>query len=99
MSFKGKVKSKEGVNQISDSFKKQDIVITDNSNDQYPQDIVFQTSQDRCSLLDNINIGDEVELEYNLRGSKPWVNGKGETKYFNTLDIWKIQKVGGVPNM
>jgi hypothetical protein len=38
-------------------------------------------------------IGDEVEVSFNLNG-REWVNPKGESKFFNTLDVWKINKLG-----
>ena len=33
--------------------------------------------------------GDKIVLAYNLRG-REWVNPQGETKYFNTLEVWKM---------
>ena len=59
----------------------------------YPQDIQFQLTQDKCNLIDSLVIGDEVEVSFNLNG-REWVNPKGESKFFNTLDVWKISKIG-----
>ena len=84
---KGKVKVKSDTVQVSEKFKKREFVIT--TDGQYPQDVIFQLSKDNCALLDNINVGDEVTVHYNLRG-REWINPQGEAKYFNTLEAWKI---------
>lgn len=78
-------------------FKKRDIVIT--TNEQYPQDILVQFVQDKCSVLDKFKVGEEVEVAFNIRG-REWVNPKGETVYFNTIQGWMIkhgeQAIGAV---
>lgn len=77
--------------QMSEKFSKRDLVITDDSS-MYPQDIAFQLAQDKCPLLDTFNVGDRVEVSFNIRG-KAWQSPHGETKYFNTLDAWRIELV------
>ena len=63
----------------------------------YPQDIMFQAAQDKCSMLDGFNENDQVEVSFNLRG-REWTSPQGEVKYFNTLDAWRIEKVAqGMP--
>ena len=39
------------------------------------------------------NIGDEIKAQINVRG-REWANPQGEIKYFNTLEAWKLEKVG-----
>jgi hypothetical protein len=78
--------------QITDSFSKREFVLEDSS--EYPQTVLFQATQDRCSLMDGFKVGDELTVNFNLRGRK-WTNKEGEDKYFNSLDAWKIEKVGG----
>jgi len=87
-SLKGEVKVINDVQQISDSFKKREFVITDASG-QYPQHIMFQAVQDRCEIIDAFKVGDMVEVFYNLRG-REWTSPQGEVKYFNTLEAWRI---------
>jgi len=53
---------------------------------------LIQFVQDKVSLLDNINAGDEVRIQVNLRG-REWINPQGETVYFNTIQGWKIEKI------
>lgn len=76
--------------QISDSFKKREFVVTDASG-QYAQTIQFQAVQDRTDLLNNFKVGDSVEVTFFLRG-REWTNPKdGAVRYFNSLDAWKIE--------
>ncbi len=93
----GIVKVKRDTQQISDKFQKREFVVTDASGN-YPQDILFQLTQDRTSLLDDINENDVVNVTFNIRG-REWTSPKGEVKYFNSLDVWKIEKSqgGGTP--
>lgn len=88
LQVKGKLKLKGDVQAVSDRFRKREFVLTDDSS-QYPQHITFQLTQDKCSLLDNINPGDEMTVSFNLRG-REWTSPKGEVKYFNSLEAWKI---------
>ena len=63
----------------------------------YPQEIAFQAAQDKCSMLDGFTEGEQVEVSFNLRG-REWTSPQGEVKYFNTLDAWRIEKMGqGMP--
>ena len=76
---------------VSEKFSLRKFVVEMGGN--YPQPIEMQFTQDKCSLLDNLQIGQEVNVDINLRG-KSWVNANGETKYFNTLEAWKIERIG-----
>lgn len=87
--LKGTIKVIKDVEQISDSFKKREFVVTETSG-QYPQDILLQTVQDRTSLLDGKNVGDVVNVSFNLRG-REWTSPDGTVRYFNSLDAWKIE--------
>jgi|SRR6218665_691456 len=89
MDITGILKVKTEAQQVSDKFRKREFVLTDNSS-QYPQHISFQLTQDKCSLLDQYNVGDELKVHFNLRG-REWTSPKGEIKYFNTLEAWRIE--------
>jgi hypothetical protein len=45
--------------------------------------------QDRCELLDPFEVGQDVEVFFDLRG-REWTNPQGEVKYFNSLQAWKL---------
>ncbi len=88
----GTVKVLNPTVQVSEKFSKREFVITESSS-MYPQDILFQLTQDKCSLLDGINVNEQVEVSFNLRG-REWTSPQGEVKYFNSLDAWRIDKAG-----
>ena len=90
-SITGTIKVKGNEQQVSGKFKKREFVITENSS-QYPQFISFQLTQERCGLLDPFNEGSEIKVFFNLRG-REWVSPQNETKYFNSLEAWKIEGV------
>ncbi len=97
--LQGIVKLVSPMVQVSEKFSKREFVVTDNSS-MYPQDIMFQLTQDKCGLVDGINQNDQIEVSFNLRG-REWTSPAGEVKYFNTLEAWRIDKVGatggGIP--
>ncbi len=92
----GIVKVKKDTQQISERFQKREFVITDASG-QYPQDILFQLTQDKCILLDNVTEGEEVTVNFFLRG-REWTSPQGEVRYFNSLDVWKLEKSAAAGN-
>jgi len=76
--------------QVSAKFTKREFVVELADNPKYPQTVLFQLSGDRCSQLDEMRVGDEVRIEFSLRG-REWKSPNGEVKYFNSLDVWKIE--------
>jgi len=89
MEVLGKVKVIGNLTNVSASFKKQSLVVT--TEEQYPQFIEINFVQDKCDLLNNYKVGDNVKVSINLRG-REWVNPQGETKYFNDIQGWRIEK-------
>ena len=89
MEISGRIKSIGKVNNVSDSFRKREIVIT--TSEQYPQHLLLEFVQDKCEVLDGYKVGQDVEIGINLRG-REWVNPEGVTKYFNTIQGWKIKE-------
>ena len=69
------------------NFKKREVVVT--TDEQYPQTILIEFVQDKCSLLDKFKVSQGVKIGVNLRG-REWVNPQGETKYFNSIQGWRI---------
>jgi hypothetical protein len=93
MEVTGIIKVKFDTNVVSERFKKRDFVLTVEPGSPYPQHVTFQLVQDKVSLLDSFNVGDEVKVLFNLKG-REWTSPQGETKYFNTIDAWRIEKMG-----
>jgi len=94
--MKGVIKVIKPTQQVSEKFSKREFVVTDNSDDKYTQDILFELKQDKTSLLDNFMQGQEVEVSFNLKG-REWTSPQGDVKYFNTLDAFKIDAIGAAP--
>ena len=94
MEIRGKVHEIGDVQQVTDTFKKRDLVVQYAENPQFVEYIKFEATQDRTAIFDNLNVGDDVEVSFNLRG-RPWTNKDGITSYFNSLVAWRVSKVAG----
>ena len=84
----------------NNGFRKRELVVT--TDEQYPQHILVEFVQDKCDLLNSYKVGQMVKVSINLRG-REWVNPQGETKYFNSIQGWRIENLeqaqpeGGMP--
>jgi len=88
----GKLKVIDEIKVVGASgFKKRDVVVE--TAETYPQFISVSFTQDKCDLVNSFKLGEEVKISINLRG-REWVNPQGETKYFNDISGWRIEKVG-----
>ena len=59
----------------------------------YPQTVEYEVGGKSLGLFDGYNVGDEVKVEWNLRG-REWTDPKtGVVKVFNTLSPWKVERV------
>lgn len=95
MSFElsGTLIEKFDTQKVSDKFSKREFVIEkkeDTGNFEFVDQIKFQLTQDRCSLLDNFNKDDDIKVSFNIRGRK-WEKGD-KVSYFTNLEAWKIEK-------
>ena len=77
-------------------FEKRDLVIV--TEEQYPQTIIIQFTQQRCDLLNNLQVGQNVKVYINIRG-REWTSPQGEIKYFNTIEGWKIEVIQTTNNV
>jgi hypothetical protein len=82
----GKLKWIGSVQSFPSGFTKREFVVT--TADKYPQDLKFEIVKDKCSLLDPFEVGQDVEVSFDIRGNE--YNGK----YFVNLSCWKIQVAG-----
>ena len=90
MEVSGKVKLVGEEQQVSPTFRKRELVVT--TDEQYPQSIMIEFVQDKSDLLNSVAIGENVKVSINL-GGREWVNPQGETKYFNSIKGWRIEKI------
>ena len=78
----------------SNGFRKREMVVT--TEEQYPQHIMIEFVQDKCDILNAYQVGQQVKVSINLRG-REWVNPQGETKYFNSIQGWRIENLSSAP--
>jgi hypothetical protein len=71
-------------------FRKRELVVT--TNEQYPQMLLVEFVQDKCDLLNNYAVGQDVKVSINLRG-REWVNPEGVAKYYNSIQGWRIEAI------
>jgi len=91
MDVTGILKLKQETQQVSDKFRKREFILTIDHTSPYPQHVSFQLTQDKTSLIDSYNVGEELKVSFNLRG-REWTSPQGEVKYFNTIDAWRIER-------
>lgn len=83
MKYTGTVTNIMDAVRISEKFTKREFVLTDNAQS-YPQFILFEVHNSNTANLDAVNIGDEMEVDFSIRG-KEWENKEGKIVYFTTL--------------
>ncbi len=99
MSFEvsGKLVAKYDIVQRTESFKTREFVLekTDDVNGRAITNYIkFQCVQDRTAMPDRFNLGDEVKVSFNIRGTK-WVKN-GQENYITNLDAWRMEHSGGM---
>ena len=80
----GKLHKKFDTESKSSSFQAREFVV-ETTDSTYTQYIKFQLTQDRCSIIDPVNEGDQLKVYFDLRG-REW-----NEKYFTNLNAWKIE--------
>lgn len=89
MEVTGKIKKIDETKTFGASgFRKREMVIT--TDEQYPQMLMIEFVQDKCDLLNNYSVGQDVKISINLRG-REWINPQGEAVYFNSIQGWRIE--------
>mgnify|MGYP001586585955 CR=1 FL=1 len=89
MEVTGKIKKIDETKTFGASgFRKREMVVT--TNEQYPQMLMIEFVQDKCDLLNNFQVGQDVKISINLRG-REWINPQGEAVYFNSIQGWRIE--------
>ncbi len=96
MSFEitGKLVAKYDAVQRTETFKTREFVIEKNeeiNGRSISNYIKFQCVQDRTAMPDRFNLGDEVKVSFNIKGSK-WVKD-GRENYITNLDAWRMEHI------
>ena len=95
MEFNGEIVYVGAVEQISDKFKKRTFVVLDKSG-KYPNEVQFELVQNNCGLVDEIRIGDLVQVAYDVRG-RSFQRKDGSQGWMNSLQAWRVVKVERTP--
>lgn len=90
MEITGTIRNLFETKDVSANFKKREVVIT--TEEQYPQHLMVEFTQDRCALLNGYRNGDKVKVSINLRG-REWQSPQGDTRYFVSIQGWRIDRL------
>lgn len=90
MEITGTIKKIFALQSFPSGFKKREIILY--TNEQYPQNICIEFIQEKINLLDNFKVENEVKISISLKG-REWTNPEGVTKYFNTIQAWRIENL------
>lgn len=94
--LEGKLTEKYDTKEISDRFRKREFVLEVQENNptfDRVNYVKFQLTQDKCELLDQYNVGDNLKVSFNIRGNR-WEKN-GNVSYFTNLEAWRMEKSGG----
>lgn len=92
MQLTGKVVQVLQTQQVTESFKKREVLIEIAENAQYPETLKIEALQDKVNLFDGLLVGDDIEVDVNLSG-KPFTGKDGNLNVFNSLKVWKLKKL------
>jgi hypothetical protein len=75
---------------VTERFNKREFVVE--LPGRHPQLVLFQLTGKRCGDLDGFNLGDEVRIEFSLRG-REWTSRQGEVRFFNSLEVTRLERL------
>jgi len=90
----GKLIARFDIVQRTETFKTREFVIekTEDINGRSITNYAkFQCVQDKTAMVDRFNIGDEVKVQFNIKGTK-WMKD-GKENYITNLDAWRMETV------
>jgi hypothetical protein len=90
----GKLVARFDIVQRTETFKTREFVIEkseDIGGRVITNYVKFQCVQDKTAMPDKFNIGDDVKVLFNIKGTK-WVKD-GRENYITNLDAWRMETV------
>ena len=90
----GEIRAIMDTQQVTDSFRKREFAL-EIEDGRYPQTVKFQLVQDKTELLDDFEVGQQVQVQFNLRGREYTRKSDGATDYWTNLECWRIEKAEG----
>jgi hypothetical protein len=89
----GKLVAKYDTVQRSATFKTREFVVEkseDIGGRSITNFIKFQCVQDKTAIVDKVNIGDDIKVHFNIKGTR-WEKD-GKINYITNLDAWRIEQ-------
>lgn len=78
----------------NNGFRKR-LVVLEQDKQKFTNYVPVEFTNDNCDLVDDLNVGDDVEIDYRLNGRKWQKDAKSEVKYFLNAEGMRFQVVGG----
>jgi hypothetical protein len=97
LTMKGAIKLINPIKVISDKFSVREfVIVTDDA--KYPQEVIFQTVNDKMDVIAPYGVGQMVTVSFNVRGREYAAPNK-PVRYYNTLDAYKVQGEATAPSV
>jgi hypothetical protein len=74
-------------------FRKR-LVVLEQENGRFPNYIPIEFTREGCDSIDDLSLGDEIEVSYVLNGRKWQKDSQSETKYFLSAEAVSFKKIG-----
>lgn len=91
MQINGEIYKIGDTQKVSDRFSKREFILITEKSTPYPQHVKMEVTQDNCNKLNSYSVGDEVSVDFNIRGRLH--NGTNGEACYVTLQVWKISGV------
>ncbi len=90
----GKLIVRFDIVQRNENFKTREFVIESSEEGNgrtFTNYVKFQCIQDKTAMPDRFNIGDEVKVQFNIKGTR-WEKD-GKVNYITNLDAWRMESL------
>ena len=89
--LQGTIKLVYELQTFASGFSKREFVVT--TQDRFPQDVKFEAVKEKTSMLDNVNVGDQVNVFFDIRGNEY------KDRYYVNLVAWKMEPLAAIGNV
>jgi single-strand DNA-binding protein len=90
--LQGSIKLIYDLQTFPSGFSKREFVVTTTA-DRFPQDVKFECVKEKTAMLDNVNVGDPVNVFFDVRGNE------FKEKYYVNLVAWKMEPLGSLSDV
>lgn len=77
-------------------FRKR-LVVLEQPKDRFTNYIPVEFTQDACDTVDQLSLGDEIEVNFRMNGRKWQRDANSEVKYFSNAEAFGFKILGGGP--